>query len=121
MVVGAYPGHRPVGRQPVQDGERGERRTGATDPAPAGHLHPLPVVRPAQRLVERVQSVGPLADNISSAAWWHPAVRYNGKGVFGSSGTRRFFDKQGAVHARVSVDFPREFGCLLEAPIADEV
>ena len=30
----------------------------------------------------------------------------------------RFFDKQGAVHARVSVDFAREFGCLLEAPIA---
>jgi hypothetical protein len=27
-------------------------------------------------------------------------------------------DKQGAVHARVSVDFPREFGCLLEAPIS---
>ena len=33
------------------------------------------------------------------------------------SGTQRFFDKQGAVHARVSVDFAREFGCLLEAPI----
>jgi branched-chain amino acid transport system substrate-binding protein len=34
---------------------------------------------------EFVDAVGPLADNISSAAWWHPAVRYNGKGVFGSS------------------------------------
>ena len=30
-------------------------------------------------------------------------------------GTQRFFDRQGAVHARVSVDFAREFGCLLEA------
>jgi hypothetical protein len=49
----------------------------------------------------------------------HPGVWH--EGVFGSSGTQRFFDKQGAVHARVSVDFPREFGCLLEAPIADEV
>ena len=42
---------------------------------------------------------------------WH-------EGVFGLNGTQRFFDKQGAVHARVSVDFAREFGCLLEAPIA---
>jgi branched-chain amino acid transport system substrate-binding protein len=30
-------------------------------------------------------AVGPLAENISSAAWWHPAARYNGKGVFGST------------------------------------
>ena len=29
--------------------------------------------------------VGPLAENVSSAAWWHPAVRYNGKDVFGST------------------------------------
>jgi Ureidoglycolate lyase len=42
---------------------------------------------------------------------WH-------EGVLGSGGTQRFFDRQGAVHARVSVDFPREFGCLLEAPIS---
>jgi branched-chain amino acid transport system substrate-binding protein len=34
---------------------------------------------------EFIEAVGPLADNISSAAWWHPAVRYNGKGVFGST------------------------------------
>jgi hypothetical protein len=37
--------------------------------------------------------------------------------VFGLAGTQRFFDRQGAVHARVSVDFAREFGCLLEAAI----
>ena len=30
---------------------------------------------------------------------------------------QRFFDKQGAVHARVSVEFAREFSCLLEASI----
>jgi branched-chain amino acid transport system substrate-binding protein len=34
---------------------------------------------------EFVDAVGPLAENISSAAWWHPAVRYDGKGVLGSS------------------------------------
>ena len=45
----------------------------------------------------------------------HPHVWH--EGVFGLSGTQRFFDKQGAVHARVSVDFAREFGCLLEAAI----
>lgn len=45
----------------------------------------------------------------------HPDVWH--EGVFGVSGTQRFHDRQGAVHARVSVDFAREFGCLLEAPI----
>ena len=42
----------------------------------------------------------------------HPDVWH--EGVFALAGTQRFFDKQGAVHARVSVDFPREFHCLLE-------
>ena len=46
----------------------------------------------------------------------HPNVWH--EGVFALSGRQRFFDKQGAVHARVSVDFAREFGCLLEAPIS---
>ena len=45
----------------------------------------------------------------------HPNVWH--EGVFALSGTQRFFDRQGAVHARVSVDFAREFGCLLEAPL----
>src|SRR4051794_22937311 len=39
---------------------------------------------------------------------WH-------EGVFARRGRQRFFDQQGAVHARVSVDFAREFGCLIEA------
>ncbi|GBO54814.1 hypothetical protein APA_2865 [Pseudanabaena sp. lw0831] len=43
----------------------------------------------------------------------HPNVWH--EGVFPIAGKQRFFDKQGAVHARVSVDFVREFGCLLEA------
>jgi len=46
----------------------------------------------------------------------HPDIWH--EGVFGLAGRQRFFDKQGAVHARVSVDFAREFGCLLEAAIA---
>jgi hypothetical protein len=45
----------------------------------------------------------------------HPNIWH--EGVFPTAGAQRFFDKQGAVHARVSVDFAREFGCLLEAPI----
>lgn len=45
----------------------------------------------------------------------HPNVWH--EGVFPFRGRQRFFDRQGAVHARVSVDFPREFGCLLEAPL----
>jgi hypothetical protein len=45
----------------------------------------------------------------------HPNVWH--EGVFALRGTQRFFDRQGAVHARVSVDFAREFGCLLAAPL----
>ncbi|MGF6721798.1 hypothetical protein P3T43_001145 [Paraburkholderia sp. GAS41] len=48
----------------------------------------------------------------------HPGIWH--EGVFTLRGTQRFFDKQGAVHARVSVEFASEFGCLLEAPIASE-
>jgi hypothetical protein len=45
----------------------------------------------------------------------HPNVWH--EGVFTYAGTQRFFDSQGAVHARVSIDLAREFGCLLEAPL----
>jgi Ureidoglycolate lyase len=48
----------------------------------------------------------------SHGLYIHPDVWH--EGVFALAGTQRFFDRQGAVHARVSVDFPREFGCLLE-------
>ncbi len=41
---------------------------------------------------------------------WH-------EGVFATGGKQRFLDRQGAVHARVSVDFAREFNCLLEIPL----
>jgi hypothetical protein len=51
----------------------------------------------------------------SQGLYIHPDVWH--EGVFGLAGRQRFFDRQGAVHARVSVDFAREFGCLLEAPI----
>jgi Ureidoglycolate lyase len=51
----------------------------------------------------------------SRGLYIHPNVWH--EGVFAYAGTQRFFDSQGAVHARVSVDFAREFGCLLEAPL----
>ncbi len=41
---------------------------------------------------------------------WH-------EGVFAINGSQRFLDRQGAVHARVSVDFAREFNCLLEVSL----
>jgi branched-chain amino acid transport system substrate-binding protein len=34
---------------------------------------------------EFAKAVGPLAENITSMSWWHPAVRYKGKDVFGST------------------------------------
>ena len=46
----------------------------------------------------------------------HANIRH--EGVFAVAGAQRFFDRQGAVHARASVDFPRGFGCLLEVPLA---
>ncbi|REK31093.1 MAG: ureidoglycolate hydrolase [Planctomycetota bacterium] len=45
----------------------------------------------------------------------HPNIWHDG--VFPRRGSQRFFGRQGRVHARVSVDFPREFGCLLEVPL----
>lgn len=32
-----------------------------------------------------IDETGQLAENITSAAWWHPAAQYSGKDVFGSS------------------------------------
>ncbi len=45
---------------------------------------------------------------------WH-------EGVFTLSGTQGFLDRQGAVHARVSIDFAREFNCLLEISLSGVV
>jgi hypothetical protein len=50
--------------------------------------------------------------NGTQGLYIHPEIWH--EGVFTLSGTQRFFDEQGAVHARVSVDFPREFACLLD-------
>jgi hypothetical protein len=46
----------------------------------------------------------------------HPNVWH--EGVFATHGTRSFYDEQGAVHARVSVNFAVEFNCLLEMGLA---
>jgi branched-chain amino acid transport system substrate-binding protein len=32
-----------------------------------------------------IDATGPLAENVTSATWWHPAVRYKSKDVFGSA------------------------------------
>ena len=47
----------------------------------------------------------------------HPNIWH--EGVFAIHGEHRFYDRQGAVHARVSVDFPREFDCLLHVSLSD--
>jgi Ureidoglycolate lyase len=51
----------------------------------------------------------------SRGLYIHPNIWH--EGVFAVRGKQRFFDQQGAVHARVSVAFARAFGCLLEATI----
>ncbi len=55
----------------------------------------------------------------SRGLYIHPNIWH--EGVFALEGRQRFLDRQGAVHARVSVDFPREFGCLLEADVSRTV
>ncbi|HEY7609564.1 MAG TPA: ureidoglycolate lyase [Alphaproteobacteria bacterium] len=52
----------------------------------------------------------------SAGLYMHPNVWH--EGVFPCAPAGRFFDKQGRVHARVSVDFAKEFGALLEVPLA---
>lgn len=48
----------------------------------------------------------------------HPNIWH--EGVFAIRGQQRFLDRQGAVHARVSVDFAREFNCLLEVSLKSD-
>jgi len=45
----------------------------------------------------------------------HPGIWH--EGVFPCGAHGRFLDRQGAVHARVSCEFPREFGCLLSCAL----
>ncbi|RAI02445.1 ABC transporter substrate-binding protein [Acuticoccus sediminis] len=48
---------------------------------------------------EFTEATGPLADNVSSAAWWHPAVAYDGEDVFGTTAdyVKAFQDAYGAT------------------------
>jgi len=41
------------------------------------------IAGPAYR--EFIEASGPLANGVSSAAWWHPAVRYDGVDIFGTT------------------------------------
>jgi hypothetical protein len=45
----------------------------------------------------------------------HPGIWH--EGVFTASDKGQFFDKQGKVHARISCDFVKEFGCYLSVPL----
>ena len=45
----------------------------------------------------------------------HPNVWHDGVYPVGDHGS--FFGRQGRVHARVSVNFPAEFGCYIAAPL----
>ena len=51
----------------------------------------------------------------SKGLYVHPGVWH--EALFLLEGSGRFFDKQGKVHARISVDFASEFGCLLKIPL----
>jgi hypothetical protein len=51
----------------------------------------------------------------SFGVYIHPGIWH--EGVFPVTDAGRFFDKQGKVHARISCDFAREFGCYLAVPL----
>ena len=48
---------------------------------------------------EFVDATGPMAENVTSASWWHPAVRYKGEDVFGATENynKMFEEKYGHV------------------------
>ncbi len=53
--------------------------------------------------------------NGNKGLYIHPNVWHDG--ALTALGQHSFFDKQGAVHARISVNFPKEFNCMLEIPL----
>ncbi len=52
----------------------------------------------------------------SQGLYIHPGVWH--EAVFPLAERAEFFDRQGRVHARVSCDFPREFGVYLNVPLS---
>ena len=48
---------------------------------------------------EFIDATGASAENVSSAAWWHPAVKYKGVDIFGTADqyVKAFRDKYGSV------------------------
>ena len=95
------------------DGARGQSAPGQERVAPRIGIRPGEI----HGFQRRVGQGGPdrRRANSTDHRRIHPNIWH--EGVFAASGAPRFLDRQGAVHARVSVDFAREFGCLLEAPL----
>jgi ureidoglycolate lyase/seryl-tRNA synthetase len=51
----------------------------------------------------------------SRGLYIHPGIWHDG--VFATSGSQSFRDRQGRVHARISCNFAREFGVFLSVPL----
>lgn len=51
----------------------------------------------------------------SAGLYIHPGIWH--EGIFPLVPKASFYDAQGSVHARVSVNFPKEFGVFLEVPL----
>ncbi len=51
----------------------------------------------------------------SKGLYIHPSIWHDG--VFPIQGSGNFYDEQGKVHARVSVNFAKEFGVFLNVPL----
>ncbi len=60
---------------------------------------PIVTMIAAPAYQEFIDSTGALAENITSAAWWHPAVQYAGEDVFGTTENfvKRFQEQYGST------------------------
>ncbi|MBC6439537.1 MAG: hypothetical protein GDA49_03825 [Rhodospirillales bacterium] len=85
-------------------------------------LHDVPVVEATPESLRKFGELvtDPHGHDVEIVRW--PATgrsrqRRRGEGIFPTVERGSFFNKQGRVHARVSVDFAREFGLLLKVPL----
>tara|TARA_R110001583_G_scaffold10698_3_gene49069 strand:- start:10854 stop:12035 length:1182 start_codon:yes stop_codon:yes gene_type:complete len=53
--------------------------------ADAGITAPILTMIAAPAYQEFIDETGPLAENISSVSWWHPAIQYSGNDIFGTT------------------------------------
>jgi hypothetical protein len=134
-AVAALPPGSPTTRSTSHSARcaRGSRHPPQGDFGPSGVDRFTGRQRYGERPLDKAPLVVPLAlpgDDVTpqdfKAFWFdgskglylHPNVWHDS--VFPATDSGRYFGRQGRVHARVSANFPTEFGCYLGAPLPRE-